>query len=479
MIDFPSGLDRRQAPKSRSVPRVWSTERATAPRAPRPNDSKSVRVKIAVLASPLQQRRPRGAAVVARRIAEALAEMPDLDIWCLLDKQPGSHLSFACTPLGDWLATNPLRRSEPAPARESRLKRTIRELVPPALYGTLARLKRRRSPVARDVATVSQDASIQHLDAFTFVLSFWFFHEDWWSRPLDTFYFLPVELSRTHVVGWFHDAIPLAEGGAEKGVPADDFMKVVALIGLRADTIVCGSQKAREDLQHIYPEAASKALVIPYGHDAERFQVQALSEPEAAVRARFGISSKRYFVVLGTEPMTKNLAGVLKAFRDLTRRSGERPSLVIVGELRNDALSDAVEEARAFAPIAHVPYVRDEHLPGLLGHSEALVYASLAEGFGIPPLEAMSAGTLVVASDIAPLTEVCGSIPVYCDPRSVASICAALEATLAMTPAARATRIAAGRAHASRYTWAQSAEALLAMLRDRETSLRLSPVNPA
>jgi glycosyltransferase involved in cell wall biosynthesis len=348
------------------------------------------------------------------------------------------------------------------------LKPFVRGLVPPILYSALARLKGRREvPAAESTASSSAPLVVEPLDSFTFVLSFWFFHEDWWTRPQDCFYLLPLELSRAHVVGWFHDAIPLAEQGAEGGVTPDDFMKVVGLIGLRADTIVCGAESAERDLRRIYPEAATKTIVIPYGHDAARFRAQAARDTAESVRARFGIPGARYFVMLGTEPLTKNVSRVLRAFADVAGGPGhEQLSLVLVGPVRHAELEDAVAKARSVASIVTVAYVPDEQLPGLLGHSQALVYASLVEGFGIPPLEAMSAGTLVIASAIEPLTDICGSIPLYCDPLSVASISEAMAASLSLTPSERKLRVAAGQEHAGQYTWDRSAEALVERLRE-------------
>jgi glycosyltransferase involved in cell wall biosynthesis len=87
-----------------------------------------------------------------------------------------------------------------------------------------------------------------------------------------------------------------------------------------------------------------------------------------------------------------------------------------------------------------------------LHHSVALFFPSFYEGFGIPLVEAMAAGTLVVASDIPALREVGCDVALYVDPREPCSMADALERCLALEDE-RTDRIAAGRQLASKYVW--------------------------
>jgi glycosyltransferase involved in cell wall biosynthesis len=80
-----------------------------------------------------------------------------------------------------------------------------------------------------------------------------------------------------------------------------------------------------------------------------------------------------------------------------------------------------------------------------------VVYPSLYEGAGVPPLEAMACGCPVAASRIPPIEEYCGDSVLYLDPRDTDSIAAAIEALLA-------GRAPDGRERAARYTWRTSAE---------------------
>jgi alpha-1,3-rhamnosyl/mannosyltransferase len=99
--------------------------------------------------------------------------------------------------------------------------------------------------------------------------------------------------------------------------------------------------------------------------------------------------------------------------------------------------------------------VRAEPEPDLAAlhrHAAALVLPSLHEGFGLPALEAMHAGTPVLASDVAALREVCADGARYCDPRDPASIARGL-AELAGVPPLREELRRRGRARAEEFTW--------------------------
>ena len=103
-------------------------------------------------------------------------------------------------------------------------------------------------------------------------------------------------------------------------------------------------------------------------------------------------------------------------------------------------------------------------LSALLAGCDCFVYPSLWEGFGIPVLEAMSAGVPVVCSDTASLPEVAGAHAFYCDPYEPRSIAGAVNRVLELAPAERESRTAAARAWASRFTWDATADRFHALL---------------
>jgi glycosyltransferase involved in cell wall biosynthesis len=102
-------------------------------------------------------------------------------------------------------------------------------------------------------------------------------------------------------------------------------------------------------------------------------------------------------------------------------------------------------------------WVPAEDLEGLWALASCAAFPTLAEGFGIPLIEAMDRGVPLAGSDIPVLREVGGEVPRFFDPHDPASAARAIDA--AMSADRDDPRVAAGRARAAKYTWAAAAEA--------------------
>ncbi len=106
--------------------------------------------------------------------------------------------------------------------------------------------------------------------------------------------------------------------------------------------------------------------------------------------------------------------------------------------------------------VRHLGHVAQDALPGLYRGATAVVFPSLFEGFGLPPLEAMACATPVAASDRGALAEVCGNAALLFDPEDVEAIVDALR-RVTSDGALRARLRTAGPPHASRFTWEAAA----------------------
>jgi glycosyltransferase involved in cell wall biosynthesis len=140
----------------------------------------------------------------------------------------------------------------------------------------------------------------------------------------------------------------------------------------------------------------------------------------------------------------KNHARLLEAFA-LVRRDRPDLELVLTG-----AGHDAVRLPPGVSLLGHVPL---HELAGLYRRAAALVFPSLYEGFGQPPLEAMACGCPVAVSRIPPLEEVCGDAATYFDPDDPEAIADGIRAALA------GETVAAGLERARAFTWQASAQA--------------------
>ena len=109
-------------------------------------------------------------------------------------------------------------------------------------------------------------------------------------------------------------------------------------------------------------------------------------------------------------------------------------------------------------------YVDDDELAELYAGCSCFAYPSLYEGFGLPVLEAMSAGAPVITSNVSSLPEVAGDSALMVDPLDVAAITAALVEVL--TNPATAKRLGvAGRKRAATFSWDRTAQETLAVMR--------------
>ena len=109
-------------------------------------------------------------------------------------------------------------------------------------------------------------------------------------------------------------------------------------------------------------------------------------------------------------------------------------------------------------------YVDDGVLSALLGRARVLAYPSLYEGFGLPPLQAMAAGTPVVSTRAGSIAEVVGGAALLVEPGEVEDLAAAL-AIAVYDEAQRGVLITAGRARVGDFTWEKTAQGMLELYR--------------
>lgn len=169
------------------------------------------------------------------------------------------------------------------------------------------------------------------------------------------------------------------------------------------------------------------------------------------------LDSQRYLLAVGSRNPTKNLEALIAAYSD----SGLGPdiSLVLVGGGNGNVFSGS-EPVQSVPGIVRTGAIGDAELRALYENALALVFPSTYEGFGIPPLEAMSCNCPVVASNASSIPEVCGDAAVYFDPYDKQSMIKALM-SIVMEEGLREDLIRKGRARLQLYSWKRSAAILL------------------
>ncbi len=230
------------------------------------------------------------------------------------------------------------------------------------------------------------------------------------------------------------------------------FRRAIAVAALRADHLICVSERtARELLSTV--KVSVPVEVIPHGIDRTRFAPTAPhSGDDEAVLAELGIAGP-YVMHLGTIEPRKNVARLIEALADVRSRANSNDnntanrdvSLVLAG-----GAWPGVREALP-APegliIHHLGVVRDAHVPALLRRAQCVAYPSLAEGYGLPVIEALSCGASVVTSSGSVMQELAGDAAIYADPLSNDDLARALSIALAGDGPDRSTRLAAAANH--------------------------------
>ncbi|HET7340030.1 MAG TPA: glycosyltransferase family 1 protein [Methylomirabilota bacterium] len=225
----------------------------------------------------------------------------------------------------------------------------------------------------------------------------------------------------------------------------------------KAALIVAISENTRRDVIAEYRLDPERVLTIHPGVDG---QFASAAPPQAT-------DQRPTLLFPGAPIARKNLDVVLRALAAAPRDSAAgRATLQISGA----TASGFPEHARRIAELGLTSRVRwlgqvpRHDLPGVMAAATAVVYPSLYEGFGFPPLEAMAAGTPVVASNAACLPEVLGDAAELVDPNDDAALTRSLEVVLTR-PDLRARLIAAGRQRAAMFTWERCAEETVAAYR--------------
>lgn len=171
----------------------------------------------------------------------------------------------------------------------------------------------------------------------------------------------------------------------------------------------------------------------------------------------------KYFVYTGNAYPHKNLERLVKALSILNLNLKEKVVLKIScsRSVFTERLEKLIKLNNAQEFIELLGYIPDEKIESLYKNSIAFVFPTLSEGFGLPPMEAINAGTLVVQSDIPVLKEVYADSTFYFNPMDEKSIADALQKVLMIAKQERTSRIIYSQEFVSKYSWKKMAEETL------------------
>ena len=239
------------------------------------------------------------------------------------------------------------------------------------------------------------------------------------------------------------------------GLAHREYYRTIARTARHAERVIVPSGAVASDAVrhlHMRPERIRVIAEAPRAGLAP-----APAEAVEAVRGRYGLNGP-YLMCLGTAEPGKRTVDALRAMARL-RESNPEATLALAGG--RGPLSAALEAEAARLGVQDrvrlLGYVPDEELPALLTGATALVFPSLFEGFGLPPVEAMACGTPVISSSAPAMTEVLEQGVIFVPLRDPESIARAARRLLD-GPAERAEYSAQALAQAGKYSWERAAE---------------------
>ena len=220
------------------------------------------------------------------------------------------------------------------------------------------------------------------------------------------------------------------------------------------------SNAVAEDVIETFGAAPGRVVVVPNGAPAQR------EEPDIARLARRGrelAGADRYIAFVGTLEPRKDIPSLIDAFGFL---ADERPDLrlVVAGPDGWGAIDVAtkIDASRHRDRIVRTGWLTEGDRDALLAGASVFAYPSVLEGFGLPPLEAASVDTPVVATRVGALPEVLADAAAWCEPGDSRSLASALASVLDDPARARAL-VDAGRRRVAHHSWDLTADALITL----------------
>ncbi|HEX3560893.1 MAG TPA: glycosyltransferase family 1 protein [Pyrinomonadaceae bacterium] len=241
----------------------------------------------------------------------------------------------------------------------------------------------------------------------------------------------------------------------------------------RAAHLIAPSEFTRRDLIETYRLDPARVTAIPLAASAH-FRPVVDAEEIERVRRRYGVGGE-YVLAVGSIQPRKNLARLVRAYALLHRERGRSnlPQLVLVGKrawLYGETLK-AIEEEGIGGSVILTGYVSEGDLPALYSGAHCFAYPSYFEGFGLPPLEAMSCGVPVLTGNLTSLPEVVGDAGLAADPFDTGALARAL-ASLIDDDALRAELRARGLRRARAFDWRNTAHMTLQVYRRVEARMK-------
>lgn len=282
------------------------------------------------------------------------------------------------------------------------------------------------------------------------------------AHPPDVFFSpaheIPVSLApKTRVVSTVHDIAFIERPDVYSFIGRLRQRWAIRRALKRAKKIIAVSYSTQADLMKHYAIPHTRLQVIPLAVETNRFCLS--PKKIAAVLERYGVNEGEYFLTIGRVEKKKNIHRLVEAFIAFKKQTNTNTQLLIAGSpgYGYEEIASVAGGAMCKDDICFLGYVSDEDVEALMCGAKAYVFPSVYEGFGIPSLEAMAAGTPLIASSIPAIREVAGNAAIYFDPHRIHEMANAF-AELDAYEGKAAELIEHGKKRLEQYSWEETAK---------------------
>ncbi|WP_343590840.1 glycosyltransferase family 1 protein [Flavobacterium sp.] len=258
------------------------------------------------------------------------------------------------------------------------------------------------------------------------------------------------------VISTIHDLIPLRVATENDQIQID-YRNDIDYAIRHSDYLITISEASKKDILEEFLYNKNKIFVIPNGVDFELYNNEIEQEHLTKVKEKYQLPNK-FVVYLGGIRIHKNVGNLIRAYALLSEDIRAEVSLVITQgneDLKKLAANLNIEEQVFFTP-----YIDEQDKPAVYKLALTMAFISSYEGFGLPIIEAMAAGTPVITSNVSSMPEVAGDAAVLVDPFEIEETKYALERIIGDGDF-RKKLIESGYENAKKYSWTHSGEELV------------------
>ena len=280
------------------------------------------------------------------------------------------------------------------------------------------------------------------------------FHSSDWLEP-------PISSDKTKKVTTIHDMVVCLFPSSLPPRIVSNQKRRMEYVKKEVDMVIANSQTTKEDIIK-FLEIPEDKIVVTYLAASQDFKPQDEGKIDEVLE-KYKIK-KPYILSVATQEPRKNIQKLLDAFDKLIqdpKSKNQNIHLVLVGKYGWGKGFRLGESGKGSGQVIWTGYVPQEDLLTLYAGCRVFVYPSLYEGFGLPVLEAMAAGSPVITSNNSSMAEIAKNAAILVDPRSESQLVRALNLVLNLNLENYQKMVNASLDRARFYTWPKTAKQTL------------------